>query len=344
MSSIKASELTTWTSLILQKAGVSSADSELAAKNLIQSDLRGIGTHGVARLGPYMAMLLAGHMNPRGQIQISDHGPLLKIDGNGALGQIAGPRALDALCKVAKTHGAAVGAIRNVGHLGALGVLLLPAAEQGLIAFIAQNGPPAMALPGSHQAAIGNNPLAFVAPAGEGEVPLVVDLATSAVAQGKIIEAARSGKPIPEGWAIGPDGQPTTDAAAALRGFLMPASEHKGIGLAFMVEVLAGALTGTRPVKSSTPSGPALPPAFGAFVLVLDPDALGSRDAFDAYLEESIAIYRKSGPDARYPGEGSAAIERERVENGIVLSDALVSDLQTLGEKHGIPFPHMSAV
>jgi LDH2 family malate/lactate/ureidoglycolate dehydrogenase len=198
-----------------------------------------------------------------------------------------------------------------------------------------------MALPGSRQAAIGNNPLSFVAPGGEGKVPLVVDLATSAVAQGKIIEAARSGKPIPEGWAIDPDGQPTTNAAAALRGFLMPASAHKGIGLAFMVEVLAGALTGTRPVKSMTSSGPALPPAFGAFVMVVNPAAFGSREAFDAYLAQSVAIYRKSGPDARYPGESSAALERERMQNGIVLSDALVRDLQSLGEQCGIPFPSM---
>jgi len=339
LSTIKAQDLQEWGSRILQASGVAAADADLAAEILVRSDLRGVGTHGVARLGPYSAMLKAGAMNPAGKPVVSGDGPLLQIDAHGALGQIAGPLALKALCRVARRDGAAIGIVRETGHLGALGVLLLQAAEQGLVAFMAQNGPPAMALPGAAKASIGNNPFAFAAPMGEGEPPLVVDMATSAVALGKIFEATRANKSIPVGWAIGQDGQPTTDPAAALQGFLMPMGGHKGIGLAFMIEVLAGALTGTRPLKARTATSFSLPPAFGAFIMIVDPAALCARDDYESYLARTTEIYRESSSDARYPGEGSAALEAERRHGGVPLGEALHRDLKVLGEQLGVPFP-----
>lgn len=338
LSQIGVSELQEWTANILVACGLGAEDAKLAASVLVRSDLRGIGTHGVSRLIPYAAMLRTGAMNPTGRATVSGDGPVFQIDADRALGQVAGAQAVDALSRAAKRDGAALGIIRNVGHLGALGVLLLPVAENGLLGLMVQNGPPAMALPGATKAAIGNNPMGFVAPVGKGEPPLVVDIATSTTAMGKILEAARAGEAIPLGWAVDEEGKPTTDPGAALKGFLAPMGGHKGIGLAFIVEALAGALTGTRPVAGPE-SGFRLPPAFGAFVMIIDPDAVGSREAFDAYLAQSIDIYRGASVDARYPGEGAAALEAERLREGIPLSAALIRDLTALGEELAKPFP-----
>src|SRR5262249_39177600 len=145
-------------------------------------------------------------------------------------------------------------------------------AREGMVALFCQETPPLMALPGSSRASIGNNPIAFAAPVAGG-APLVFDIATSIVSRGAILQLGRDKKPVPEGWALGTDGQPTIDPVEALKGAVLPIAGHKGIGLAMMVQVLAGSLTGSRTAESAKSFGAKSSAGnVGAFLVVINPD------------------------------------------------------------------------
>lgn len=207
-----------------------------------------------------------------------------------------------------------------------------------MIAFVTQSTPPVMALPGSRGAAIGNNPIAFATPVSDGP-PLVFDMAASGVARGNVLAAKREGRPIPEGWAIDEQGRPTTDPEAALRGAMLPMAGHKGIGLAMMVECLAGSLSGAKPPAMAGAKPGSAPSRVGAFLFVANPELVAERNAFDAHVAGWIATYKKaSGAEGRYPGERAAGLERKRMTEGIPLDPSVVAELKQVGELTGAPF------
>lgn len=332
-----AEALRLWLIAVFSTCGVAEDQAALTSGHLVRANLRGVETHGMLRVPAYVKMLRAGATNTSPRMTCEDRGGMLVVDADGALGQVGGSFALRQAIATGKTRGLVGVSIRNVGHLGALGLFLEEAAVAGFAGMMMQNGPPIMGLPGSARSAIGNNPLAFSAPV-RGGPPLVFDMAASEVAFGRIMDHARTGTPLQPGWALDSAGRPTTDATAALRGMLLPAGGYKGIGLAMLVETFAGSLTGLHAAASVAP-GQQLPSRFGAMLLLVNPDIVVGREIFDTHLGEWLAHYKGSSGEARYPGEKTAQLEGERAAAGIPLPDAVVTDLRRTGSEVGVPMP-----
>lgn len=336
-ATFSAGALQRWTEDALLAVGtLPAAAAADTARLLVRTNLRGIDTHGIARLPMYLTKLASGEVNPRAAPTLTWREPaLLEVDGDGGLGQFVGLAAMRELARAAQEQTIACALIRRSGHLGALGLFALELAEQGLVAMVCQDTPPLMALQGSKSAAIGNNPLAFAAPLKD-RAPLVFDMAASIVARGNVLQAQRDGATIPEGWAIGPDGEPTTDAATALKGAMLPMAGHKGIGLAMLVQVLAGSLNG---LAASAPSASGSPANVSGFALVINPARLLGRPAFDAHMDAWLATYLAAGGDsARYPGQRAAAEEQRRAAEGLALPASVVNELRAAGASVGCPF------
>ena len=335
MPTIASQPLEDWAARIFATTGMPEDDARTAAHMLVETSLTGIDTHGISRVPTYMELLGQGDTKPKPAIRITEKPGFLDIDCDFALGQVAGTIVMRETIARARTSGCVVAVVRDVGHLGALGYFTRMAADAGMLALLMQNAPPMMALKGGKARGIGNNPLSFAAPVA-GKPPVVFDMAASEAAFGKIIEASRAATPIPAGWALDKEGQPTLDSRAALAGMLLPMGGIKGIGLAMLVEAFAGSLTGTSPAKAKR--GSQLSYGFGAFLIVVNPDIVIGRAAFDAHFSGWLDTWLQSGDGVRYPGERTAAIRKERLENGIPLTDEVVAALSKAGTSAGVPF------
>lgn len=322
---------------LLLTCGIPQEQAALAAQILGRTSLRGVDTHGVSRIPSYVQKILSGEITGRVP-QTQWRGGALQVDGGGALGQVVASHAVDAAVRVTEKQAAAPCHIVRSGHLSALGLYALQAAEHGRIALICQRTPPIMGLPGSHAASIGNNPLAFAAPV-KGGAPLVFDMANSVVARGHILQAARDGVQIPDHWALGSDGEPTTDADRALRGYLQPMAGHKGLGLAMMVEVLSAGLGGWPADETSSTTQGGSAAGVSAFLCVINPALFCGQDVFEAGMNRWLQDFlRASDAGARYPGQRQAAFELERRADGIPLPDSVVRELRDAGQRVGCPF------
>lgn len=328
--------LTGWVEQVMRSCGIPPAQAGLVAGVLVDANLRGIDTHGVSRVPSYVELLDAGATNKEPSIRIERKGWLLDLQADRALGQIAGSTAAEHAIELARDTGLAICILRDTGHLGALGYFTRLAADAGFLALMMQNGPPVMSLPGATRRAIGNNPISFAAPL-EGRPPLVFDMSASEAAFGKIVEAARTGKELQEGWALDANGRPTLDATAALTGMLLPAGGAKGIGLAMLVETFAGALSGTRPAAKANAAG--IPYAWGGFLLVINPDFVQDREAFVSHMTSWLATYLAADPSARYPGQKTAEIFKIRERDGVPLDANLVVGLRKVGASKRVLFP-----
>jgi LDH2 family malate/lactate/ureidoglycolate dehydrogenase len=328
--------LEAWVATIFHRAGLAEDTALPAARRLLIADITGVRTHGLARLPSYWRQLNRGGINPRPNIRHAWRGTVLVFDADLGFGQIVGPHVFAlALGSLEPGRPFVPFLIRNAAHLGALGSHLFEVAERGKVAFLSQVTQPVMSPEGATRPAIGNNLLAFPAPRPDAP-PFVVDFAMSNVARGKLHDALRDGLSIPEGWAIDPAGRPTTDTTAALAGSILPVGGHKGLALAMMVEVLAGALTGARPLLSEGGA----PGGVGAFGFVLDPAAIIGQDAFDASMREWTSHYLVSvGKHGRIPGVRAAELRAKAEREGIAVERALVELLVQLGEEAGVPFP-----
>ncbi|MEO5693038.1 MAG: Ldh family oxidoreductase [Usitatibacter sp.] len=324
--------LTGWVASTFAACGVEAQAAGTAARVLVRTNLRGVDTHGLARVPVYIQKLKAGELNARPNVRYEDRNGVMHCYADSGLGQVVAIQAMDAAIERAARAGFVAGLLHDVGHLAALGMFALRAAEAGMIGLVAQSTPPLMGLPGSRGAAIGNNPLAFASPV-PGGPPLVFDIAASAVARGNVLAAAREGRDIPEGWAIDGEGRPTTDAKAALAGAMLPMAGHKGIGLAMMVECLAGSLTGATPAAVTGATPGSAPSRVGAFLLVANPALIAGEAEYAAHMAGWLATYKQaSGEEGRYPGERAASMERERTARGIPISPALLVELQKVAE------------
>lgn len=335
--------LTKWTARILETAQVPPADALVTAQLLVRSDLRGFATHGLARLTSYMERLLANDFNPRPQIRFDRRGAMWIVEADGALGQVVGQRVVDEATEFLIDQPIVLVTLRESGHLGALGMFALAAAERGNICFLGQRTPPLLGLPGFQDRALGHNPFAFGAPAGEGNPPLVVDMACSVAARGHILMAARVGKPVPASWALNAEGEPTTDAAEAAAGMLRPAGDYKGMAIAMMIECLAGGLAATAksnasPVMSLAAGG--VMSRASAFMLFLNPGRIGEETEYSSYMNHWISYYSEAGAGhARIPGARGEEMERVGRDVGLTYAPAIEAELRTLGDSKRIPFP-----
>ena len=330
---IPADTLQDWAAAVFQRCGVTQDDAVITARQLVRTSLRGIDTHGIARVPSYVESIEAGIFNARAHPRMSERHGTLHCEGEAGIGQVVIATALEAAMDRCRAQAMVTCTIEDCGHLGALGTPLLEAVERGFVAFLCQRTPPIVSLEGFQGRAIGNNPLAFAMPVA-GAVPLVFDMALSKVARGHVLAAQRDATAIPEGWAVDPEGHPTTDAAAALRGAMLPMSGHKGMGLAMLVQCLAGSLAGAtaqaRALKSS-------PGSIGAFLFMANPQLLAGREAFDANVRDWLGVYLKSaGANGRYPGQRQAHTEQERLRTGIPMPLALLDELWAVGRKQGV--------
>jgi LDH2 family malate/lactate/ureidoglycolate dehydrogenase len=241
----------------------------------------------------------------------------------------------------AKAHGLAAVALRNSNHFGTALYFTLMAARAGCVAFLSTNASPAMAPWGGRQKTVGTNPWSWAAPAGK-YAPMVLDIANTGVARGKIYLARQKGQPIPEGWAIDAEGAPTTDASAAIDGIILPMAGHKGYAIAAMMDMLSGVLTGSLfggavggPYQTERRSGA------GQMMIVLDIAAFQPPAEFGARMERLIGEL-KSVPLAEgydeilYPGELEARNEVTNRRDGVLLPDDTLADLAKAGRELGV--------
>ena len=312
---------------IFEGAGVSAQAAEVTARALVRSDARGYATHGVSRVLSYVQRLQDGSVTRAPRLRSEELAGVLHVHGDGGLGQVVAGYAMDTAAELAQTRAAVVCLVHDTGHLGALGVLVLELAERGLLAVLAQATSPVMAPEGAQGPAVGNNPIAFACPLPD-RAPVVFDMACSVAARGHIIAAQREGRPIPAGWALDAGGRPTTDPTEGLLGMLLPAAGHKGLGLAIMIQFLAGLLGGHPPSPRLGREGQleSAPGHQSAFLLVINPALFAGEQAFTEATRAWVDSYLESG--ARLPGQRAAAVEAERRQAGISLSSAVIGQLQ----------------
>jgi LDH2 family malate/lactate/ureidoglycolate dehydrogenase len=342
MTNHSIESLTDWTTRILESCQLPAAEALQAARLLVRSELRGYGTHGLTRLPSYVERLLAHDFNPHANMRHREFPGGVVLDADGAMGQIAGAHAVRLGLQALEQSASVLVAVQSCGHMGALGVYALQAAEAGAMCLVGQRTPPLLAMEGFTGAAIGHNPIAFGCPA-EGESPIVFDIACSVAARGHVLLAAREGRDIPAGWALDPQGRPTTNAQAALDGSLLPMGGHKGIGIAMMVECLAGALAATA--ASFAPEWQHVPAsgAMGrqsAFIWMVKPLAFAPQPMLADYMHQWIDHYRDCGGEhARLPGQRGAEKEQRAQQEGIELAESLRRELTALGKRRQLAFP-----
>lgn len=315
-------------------AKTSSANAHAVADALVQAEVDGQKGHGLSRIESYAAQSSAGKVDgfARPVLKRDRPGGLL-VDAAHGFAYPAVDLAITSLPEAAGETGIAAAGIRRSHHCGAMGRHVERLAEAGLVAIAFANTPDAMAPWGGAKRLYGTNPIAFAAPQRDAP-PAVVDLALSQVARGKILTAAQNDQPIPEGWATDASGQPTTDAKAALAGTLVPIGGPKGAALAFMVEVLAVALTGSNFAFEATSffDDQGEPPGVGQFFIVIDPASFGGRDVFLDRMGLLCGMIDQD-PGARVPGSRRFALRAEAEQNGVAVVAEMLAKIEALSKK-----------
>lgn len=316
-------------------AGVEPDAAALAAEGLVEADLQGVGSHGILQAPTYLRRLRAGTLSGKGSLEpVHASGAVAVFDAGLALGHAVAGQAMDATVATARMHGVAAVAVRAATHFGIAGRYARQAADAGAIGIVMCNTRPILPAPQGSGPVVGNNPLAIAVPAA-GREPIVFDMAMSAAAMGKVRLAAQRGEPIPQGWAVDGAGRPTTDAAAALKGALLPAAGAKGFGLALMVDFLC-ALSGGAALHEvpSMYGDPASPSQCSWLFLAIDPAHFGLTHPYGERIAGLAQhIVGEAGEDA-LPGARKTAA-RERSAGMIALPVSLVSELERLAVEFG---------
>jgi (2R)-3-sulfolactate dehydrogenase (NADP+) len=330
MPTVSIPDLTSLTARALQRAGASKSMALAAARALVGAESEGLSGHGVSRVSLYAQHLRDRRVDGRAKPKVVKRkGATCLVDARGGLAYEATAVAVNQAIERARRYGVAFAGVTNSHHFGAAGYHLVPAAEAGLVGLAFTNSPPAINAWGGKRAFFGTNPIAAIFPRRDA-APLVVDLSLTEVVRGKIMLYAKEGKPIPPGWAVDRDGNPTTDAKAALTGSLMAIGGVKGSVLALSVEVLCCALTGAAfSFENDSYFEPGGKPRIGHAILAIDPDALVGADRYFARLEVMLArMLEEEG--VRLPGaRRHAQSEKARVE-GIDVPAATLTELETL--------------
>jgi LDH2 family malate/lactate/ureidoglycolate dehydrogenase len=231
---------------ILKAYGENETNASLVADCLVKADMRGISTHGTYLLIPIFDRIQAGMLNiPTKVNTIKENGAITILDGGNGLGQLAARRAMEKSVEQARKVGIAFTSVQNTNNISFLGYYTEIASQSGMIGIAGSNAAPALAPWGSREAFIGTSPFSVSIPAKE-KKPIILDMSSSVVARGKIRQAQRNKKSIPLGWALDAEGNPTTNPEEALKGTLLPIAGPKGSGLAMVIDILAGMLSGAK--------------------------------------------------------------------------------------------------
>ncbi len=305
-------------------------NAQHVAHALVAAEVSGQPGHGLSRVSSYAAQSLSGKVDGHAVPETSQTAPgLLHVDAKFGFAYPAIDLALKALPEMARSQGIAMAAIRHSSHFGQGGAHCEALAENGLVAFVFGNAIASIAPWGGKKPLFGTNPIAFAAPVPD-RPALVIDLAVSNVAKGKIMTAHKTGKPIPEDWALDVDGNPTTDAAAALQGTMVPMGGAKGVALAMMIDVLGGALVGANLGHEANGvfDGEGPPPNIGQVILAIDPE----RSSFGAFGERMTTLVEavEGVEGARLPGSRRIALREKAAREGIVVPAAILNEIRQL--------------
>ena len=332
----------------LTRVGMSQVDAETTTDALVTTDAMGVFTHGTKLLAGYLNKLKGGGYRATAVPRIEREGlGWALIDGESALGQIGSHFAMQTAMAKARNVGIAYVGLRNTGHIGAAGYYAATAARAGFIGMVTGNDIPSVAAPGSSGAVLGSNPIAYGIPVGSRD-PIVLDMATAAVAGGKIYAALSRGEPIPSSWLIDSQGQPTSDGSLYPdRAALAPMAGHKGYGFGLWCEILSAILPGgnmTWQVGSWIFDDASKPSFHNAAFIAIDISAMGPPEQFEKRLQRLIDEIHatKTAPGIKrvlLPGEREWELHRHSQTAGILLPADVLEKLEQAAKHAGIPSP-----
>lgn len=341
MARVAEADLRDFVEALLASLGTPAHYTAVAADALVSADTDGVASHGVMLLPMYVDRIRAGSVNAAAVPRIvEDRGGLVTLSAQHGLGQVSSQLAVDLVTERAGIHGAAVIAVRDGFHFGAASYWTKRITAKGMIGFAFSNTRPLMPAPGGAGRVVGNNPMSIAFPSASGE-PLVIDMAMSATAMGKIRLADGRGEPIPEGWATDDQGNPTTSAAAAIAGMLLPAAGPKGFGLAVAIDLLCGALSGGAVGAAVTPlyGDPSVHYGCAHAFVALDVTRLQRSDvpsAVAAFADNIRQSAKAPGTERIYaPGDLERDI-RSRNEGACTVSNDLLQSLNDLAKQAGL--------
>jgi LDH2 family malate/lactate/ureidoglycolate dehydrogenase len=337
---ISASRLMEFCQQAFQKAGMNAEDSRVVADILVSANLRGVDSHGVMRVPPYIRRLLDGGANPSPRIRAMRRGPsFVRLDGDRGLGLVVSVHAMKEAIALASQSGVGVAAVFNSDHFGAAAYYAMLALKHDMIGVAMTNAAAVMALWGGKTPFMGNNPIAVAVPCGT-ELSIVLDMAVSKVAGGKVRLAVKKGTKIPFEWIIDKDGMPTDDPKEFEAGGTLLPLGIKGYGLGVIVEVLCGILSGAR-ILSEIPlwfANTAEPVGVGHFMMAINVDSFlpiqEFKDRVDQLVRRIHSAPRALDVDRIYlPGEIEHLSERKRKAEGIPVPEAVYRDLLEIGHE-----------
>lgn len=348
-------QLRTFTENVFKKMGCSKAHAQLAADVLLRADLRGIESHGVARLSGYTRLWEKERINAAPDIKIIyETATTATVDGDRGLGLVVAPFAMEVAIRKAEKFGSGWVAVRNSNHFGIAGYHALMAVEKDMIGFAMTNASPLVTPTFANERLLGTNPMCYAFPAAK-YPPVIVDMATSAAANGKLEIAQRSGKNVPEGWIQDKTGSPSIDPHELKNGgALLPLGSdrdhgsHKGFGLSATVDILSAVLSGANYgpwvppfVAFLEPAGDPVGKGIGHFLGAMRVDGFRPADEFHMHMDNWIERFKSAktiheNQKVIIPGEPELQAEQDRRKNGIPLINVVVNDLNQLAEKLGV--------
>jgi len=330
-----------WGEKVLDECNLPKKYQETELDVLITTNLRGVDTHGINLI--MMHAQKNKDVPPTPIRVLQNKGACVLIDGGSNMGSIASIHAMERTVEKASEHGIGITLVKNSNHFGAAGHYPLYAAQRGYIGFASTTALVNLAPWGSLTEIVGKNPFAVSLP--WNKFPIVLDVSCSVAARQKVVAAAREGRLIPEGWALDPAGNPTTDPKAALEGIFLPMGEYKGVGMAIMIDFMIAALCqegwSHTITQKNIGSGPE-PSHVGHIFIAIDPEFFLAREALNKQIEEFIRRFYSCKlipgfSNIYLPGEKEWNTYQERKANGIPLAGALVAELNAYAEKHGLP-------
>lgn len=362
---LEVQELSRFVTEVFRRVGMTSEDAGIMTQSLVEADLHGVGTHGVARVAAYVSQLNSGQVNAAPEeVVVAERPAALLVDAGNGFGAPVGIRVVEAGMRKAADQGICLVGVRNVAHFGAAGFYTRHAADRGFLA-MAMSSTSASVVPfGGRQARIGNSPMSFATPGLE-HPELVMDMAQSMTSRGRIKVAAEQGETIPENWALDAQGSPTVDPREALNGAVLTSGGHKGSAMSLMVEMLASGLTGahlTQDIRhagftdvsavgaeSGEDAGPGsrLDVTVGNLYLVVDADVFGDEAGVRTRATRVADYVRASAPapgvdHVLAPGD----LERHRrtaaERDGVTLRDSTYRELSGLAQRLDLRPPELS--
>lgn len=329
---------------VLAQLGIPREDARQAADVIAQSDISGVDSHGLSRLSMYAGRIKQGLVNKTPHLKkIVDNDSVMAFDGDNGLGLVNVPRVMDICIEKARQKGVAVATIKNSNHYGVGNYYALKAIKQNMISVLMTNTTPCMAPTGGTELLIGTNPVTIGVPAGK-HFPVILDMATSTVAFGKLQAMARKDEKIPFGWAITKEGKPTDSAKEAIEGSVLPIAGYKGYGLAVIIDLLSAVLAGAAFAKDigrlDRPNNPQ-PEKIGHFLAVIDvakfQPVAEFKETVDTYIQTMKNSNKIAGVKEIFlPGEIELIKTKERKEKGIPVEPTLAQAIVGLAKEIGL--------